>query len=364
MDNNNRSKIFPKDSPKKFSDKRMFLQYKNNIDKKKSEDINSINFKSPINNQSKKNLLNLRSTYQGKIILSNIINNNNEQNINLSKKDINNTNREKPIKKDKNYFLNLLDDIYFNETHLSNKNAKRKNMNNNSNNIIKGNKNFIKKQTYNFSKLRGSSKNLIRKSYKSSKKILSTFSNEKINKSNRLSNNGSKDNIEKSIRSNKKQSTFSKNIVNKKPIAKFLSERFVSKFKANEEQSKVKVKESVFKIIKSSQNVINEVEYMNETLKDEKKENNINKVKNVNNENNETMIKEVKPIKPAININENQMKNSKKSRNVENENFTKMDSNKSIPNNKSIKVKKVKKMYKTCFFCCLFKNDDSLSENN
>lgn len=367
MDNNNRSKIFLKESPKKCSDKRMFLQYKKNTFKRKSEDMNSINFKSPVSNQSNKIPLNIRSTYQGKILISNIINSNNEKNINCDKKDITNTNREKPIKKDKNYYLNLLNDIYLNDSHLSNKNgSKRKNtiMNDNNNDIIKVNKNFIKKQTFNFSKIRNSSKNLLRKSFKSSKKVLSTFSNEKVNKSNRLSNNGSKDNIDKSNRSNRKQSIFSKNAVYKRPITKFLIEKSVSKFKANEELSKYKMKESI-KNIKSSQNVIKEVEYMNETLKDEDNKNNIN---NMNNENIETMIKEVRPIKITINTDENQMKNIKKSRNIENDNlakcYTKTNSNKNIPINKSTKVKKVKKMYKTCFFCCLIKNDGSLSDSN
>ena len=367
MDNNNRSKIYLNHSPKKFSDKRMFIQYKKNVDKKKSMDIDSLNFKSPISNQTNKVPLNIRSTFQGKIIISKIIDNNNENNINFGMKDITNTNREKPIKKDKNYYLNLLNDIYLNETHLSNKNGlKRKNtiinINNNNNDSIKVSKDFIKKQTLNFSKIRGSSKNLLRKSYKSSKRIFSTFRNEKINKSNRMSNNGSKDNIEKSNRS-KKPSIFNKNAVNKRPIAKFLSENFVSKFQANEELSKIKMKESI-KNIKSSQNVINEIEYINDTLKDEK---NLNNMNNVNNEIIETIIKEVKPIKMTSNTNENQIKNNTKSRNVENDNlskcFTKINS-KNISNNKSIKVKKVKKMYKTCFFCCLIKNDDSLSDNN
>ena len=35
MDNNNRSKIYLNHSPKKFSDKRMFIQNKKNVDKKK-----------------------------------------------------------------------------------------------------------------------------------------------------------------------------------------------------------------------------------------------------------------------------------------------------------------------------------------
>jgi hypothetical protein len=323
--------------------------------------MNSLNFKNTVNNNSNKNSPNIRSTYQGKILISNIFKSNNESNINFGKKDINNTNREKPIKKDKNYYLNLLDEIYLNETHFSNKNAlkKQKSINNSTkNDFNKVNKNFMKKQTYNFTKIGDSSKNLLRKSYKSSRKLLSTFFNEKINKSNRLSNNGSKDNIDKSNRSNRKQSNFSKNVVNKKPLTKFLSEKFSSKFRTNEEISKIKMKGKI-KNLKSSQIIINEVEYMNETLKDDKKE---------SNENKKTMIKEIKPITLIINNNENQMENKESNRNVENDNiercYTQKNFNKNISRNKSIKVKKVKKMYKTCFFCCLIKNDDSLSDNN
>jgi hypothetical protein len=359
MDNNIESKLFLNKSPKKLSDKRMFLQYKINIEKIKSEDMNSFNFKNTLNNKSNKIPSNIRSTYQGKILLSNIFNSNNGNNINFGKKDITNTNREKSIKKDKNYYLNILNDIYLNESHLSNKKAsKKQNSINSKNDFNKVNKNFVKKKTYNFTKIGDSSKNLLRKSYKSSKKVLSTFINEKINKSNRLSNNGSKDNIDKSNRSNRKQSNFSKNLVNKKPLTKFLSEKFTSKFRNNEELSKVKMKES-FKNLKSSQNYINEVEYMNETLKDDKKE---------GNENKKTMIKEIKPITVIINNNENQMENNKGSRNDENDNLercnTKKNSNRNINNNKSNKVKEAKKMHKTCFFCCLIKNDDSLSDNN
>ena len=361
MDNNIESKLFLKKSPKKLSDKRMFLQYKINIEKIKSEDMNSFNFKNTLNNKSNKIPSNIRSTYQGKVLISNIFNNNNENNTNFNKKVITNTNREKPIKKDKNYYLNLLDEIYLNETHLSNKNAlKKQNSINNStkNDFNKVNKNFMKKQTYNFTKIGDSSKNLLRKSYKSSKKVLSTFINEKINKSNRLSNNGSKDNIDKSNRSNRKQSNFSKNVVNKKPLTKFLSEKFSSKFRTNEEISKIKMKGKI-KNLKSSQIIINEVEYMNETLKDDKKE---------VSESKKTIIKEAKPITVIINNNENQMENKESNRNVENDNiercYTQKNFNKNISRNKSIKVKKVKKMYKTCFFCCLIKNDDSLSDNN
>ena len=62
------------------------------------------------------------------------------------------------------------------------------------------------------------------------------------------------------------------------------------------------------------------------------------------------------------------MRNSQRRRNTENDNLSKNNAKnnsiKNIPSNKSIKIRKVKKMYKTFCFCCLIKNDDSLSDNN
>jgi len=316
---NNKSKLLLKETPKRFSDKRMILQIVNNKVKRKIDRMSSVNLKSTLSNKPNKKSLNIISTYQGKYLIPTIFKGNKENNIN-SGKNITNTNRKLSVKRDKNYYLNLLNDIYLNDSHLSNNNFSKKSNNilNNNNDSIKVNKNFIKKQTFNFSQIKGrnSSKDMLRKSCQSSKKVLSTFSNEKMNKSNNLSINPSKDNIPKS---NRKQSNFSKNIINKRPITKFLSEKAVSKFKTNEESSKAKMKEKN-KNFKTSQIIINEVEYINESLKDEKGEKEEN---NGNNENNDTIQKEFNQLKLNINNNENNMRNSQRSRNTENDNLSK-----------------------------------------
>lgn len=355
MNNTNRTKISLKESPKKCSDKRMLLQNSNIKNKRKIDRMYSIK----LSNKSNKIPLNIKSTFQGKNLKPTLFKENNENNMNSDIKNSVNSNSKMSVKRDKNYYLNLLNDIYLNDSHFSNKNVSKKSNNilSNKNDIINLNKNYIKKQTYNFSKIRGlgSSKEVLRKSYQSSKKVLSTFSIEKINKPNKLSIKPIKDNKEKI---NRKQSNFSKDMVNKRTLTKFLSEKMVSKFKSNEEASKFKKKDKNNNF-KTSQIIINEVEYINETLKDEKDE---------NNENNDTIQKEAKQLKLNINNNDNSMRNTKRSRNTENDNLSKNNaknnSNKNISSNKSIKIRKVKKMYKTFCFCCLIKNDDSLSENN
>lgn len=352
MNNTNRSKISLKESSKKCSDKRMLLQNSNIKNKRKIDRM----YSNKLSNKSSKMPLNIKSTFQEKNLIPTLFKGNNENNMNSDIKNSANSNSKMSVKRDKNYYLNLLNDIYLNDSHFSNKNVSKKSNNilSNKNDIIKVDKNYIKKQTYNFSKIRGmgSSKDILRKSYQSSKKVLSTFSNDKMNKPNKLSIKPIKDNKEKS---NRKLSNFSKDMVNKRPLTKFLSEKMVSKFKSNEEASKFKKKDKNNNF-KASQIIINEVEYINETLKDE------------NNENNDTIQKEAKQLKLNINNNDNSLRNTKRSRNTENDNlakcYTKNNSNKNINSNKSIKISKVKKMYKTVCFCCLIKNDDSLSDTN
>ena len=392
MDNNNKLKLVVQENPKKYSDKRMILQNETNINKRKSDVINFINSttksRNVQNNKLNKIPINIRSSYQenqlySKINLRNIENNINNDNKNNKDKDKDKgTPTPTPDKKDKNYYLNLLSDIYLNDSHYSNKNIvknfKENSINNSNNNSINSksnnknindrkemnaidvNKNFLKKKTCNLSNVRGS-KFSFGKNYKSSKKIGNNITIENRNKSKKLSINAShasKDMLER--KSSRKLSNFSKEMNSNQQERKILIEKVISKFKNPERSTKAKLKE-IYKKFKSSQNIniINEKKN-DETLKEEK------------NENNETMQKEIKSIKININNNENNNRNSKRSRNVARENekgnlqrcYTQINSNKNIPNNKKIKVKKVKKMYKTCFFCCLIKNDDSVSDND
>ena len=405
MDNNNKSKLFRQESPKKYSDKRMILQNQSHINKKQSADLNLINsvYKSrnTQNNKLNKIPFNIRSTYQEKSLNPNL-NFGNIESSNISgNKVIKVKDKGTPVKKDKNYYLNLLNDIYLNDSHYSNKNTVKSNNNNsinnsnfnnsnynnsiisksinnysindnsiNNNSINKKrinnkkekndtevNKKFMKKKTNYLSKGRGS-KDSFRKSYKSYKITINYVNNENRSKSKKLSINDNKDNINKE--SNRKFSNFSKEIISNKQEPKILSEKAISKLKNPENSMKDKTKD-IYTKFKSSQNIniINEIKN-DDTLKEEK------------NENNETMQKEIKSIKININNNENNIINSKRSRNIvsqnENSNLarcnTKINSNKNIQSDKSIKIKKVKKMYKTCFFCCLIKNDESFSDND
>ena len=376
MDNNNKSKIFGQESPKKNSDKRMILQNQINIDKRKSDELNFINStnksRNSQNNKLNKIPFNIRSSYQEKRLIPNI---NIENNVNKDNKD-----KEAPAKKDKNYYLNLLNNIYLNDSHFSNKNTVKNNNNNNSiNNSINNNslnknsnnsknintkkemnnidvnKKFMKRKTCNLSKGR-CSKDSLGKNFRSSKKVINYVDNEIRDNSKKLSINDNKDNID--IKFAKKLSNFSKEMISSKKEPKILSEKAVSTFKNPESSIKFKMKE-IYKF-KSSQNIqiISEAK-IDETLKEEK------------NENNETMQKEVRSIKINNNNNESNIRNSKRSRNIINENengnlvrcSTKINSSKNMASDKSIKIKNPKKLYKTCFFCCLIKNDESFSDN-
>ena len=384
MDNNNKLKLSVQESPKKYSDKRMFIKSQSNINKRKSEGLNLINStnksRNVQNNKLNKIPFKIRSSYQDNNLFSNMNVRNIESNIDNDNK--NNKDKDKGTldKKDKNYYLNLLSDIYLSDSHYSNKyiiKINKDNSINNSNNIsinsasnnnknindrkeMNANRKFLKKRTCNLSKSRGS-KFSLGKSLKSSKKIANNISIENRNKSKKLSinfSNASKDIFER--KSTKKLSTFSKEMTSNQQEPKILIEKVISKFKNPERSAKNKLKE-IYQKFKSSQNIniINEIKN-DETLKEEK------------NENNETMQKEIKSIKINTNNNENNIRNTQRSRNIarENENsnfqrcYTKNNSNRNNPNDKTIKIKKPKKMYKTFCFCCFIKNDDSISDNN
>ena len=127
MDNNNKLKLFRQESPKKYSDKRMILQNQSHINKKQSADLNLINsvYKSrnTQNNKLNKIPFNIRSTYQEKLLNPNL-NFGNIESSNISgNKVIKVKDKGTPVKKDKNYYLNLLNDIYLNDSHYSNKNT-------------------------------------------------------------------------------------------------------------------------------------------------------------------------------------------------------------------------------------------------
>ena len=79
---NNKSKLLLKETPKRFSDKRMILQIVNNKVKRKIDRMSSVNLKSTLSNKPNKKSLNIISTYQGKYLIPTIFKGNKENNIN------------------------------------------------------------------------------------------------------------------------------------------------------------------------------------------------------------------------------------------------------------------------------------------
>jgi hypothetical protein len=228
-----------------------------------------------------------------------------------------------PQKRDKNYYLNILNEIYLNDSHLSNKNK-----------IIK----FDKGNFNHFSKFRSSKNIAFKFGSKSTNKKYSLFSNEYRNKSPKKINNYN--NINKKI--SKDTGNFSQESKKKKFNRKYLSTKSVSKFKSAKDKS---IKN------KSSFNDNEKNENLSDTLKDEK--------------NNEMINNEIKSKKKICKLSNKNIKNDFKNNEKEETEMGACDTNKDISDKKTATNPKIPKFYKSCFFCCLTSNDkdDSYSDN-
>lgn len=241
-------------------------------------------------------------------------------------------NNEKPIKRDKDYYLNILNEIYLNDSHLSNKSKKIK---------------FEKDNSNKFSRYRSSKNIPFKFGTKSTNKKYSLFSNEYRNKSHRKLNifNNIQTKDEKSV--SKNTDNFCHNIKSKRINRKYLSTKTVSKFKTSKDKNS---KKNQISLNDNEKNVD-----LNDTLKDEK--------------NNEMINKEIKSKKKICKIIHQHEKHKSNNKNNEKEE-TEMDiydTNNNISNKKKVKTQKTLKLRKCCFFCCLTANDndkeDSYSDN-
>lgn len=293
------------------------IKSKNNIDKRKSEDICFNHFLNKFKDSQKykfKNIpINHRPSYENKpLMISNLIKDNNDN----------------TCTKDKNYYVNLLNNMYLNDTHLSNKNFFKS----------QNKKKFEKKKTFNFSK-RNSKDN---SGSKYSKKKLSYCSNDiKCNDSNKITSSNDFKN-----KSRKKLSNFTNQLYedgkrlendNILPIKKYQSSQSISKLKNNIHN--LKRKKSFLKIIKNNEN-----EKMNDTIKEEKNE--LKKSDKIKPKKRKIIIK-----KEELEIEKCETKNNLSKNSILNN------------NNNIIDNQKNKKKFSFCFFCCLSSKDDSFQDN-
>ena len=320
-------------NPRKTSNeiiKKQYTMHPNyNVNKRKSDDlcfhnfINKLRFSQKYKNN--KIPINHRLSYEDKnilissFVLQNINNNNN-----------NNNNNDNKVR-DKKKLLNLLNDIYINDSHLSN-----------NKNIIKNNlkesSSFLnmleKKKTFNFVQNRRSKDNSTRKTWsKKSKKKFSCESNE---------NNKS---IKKMINCSNELNDKTNNFLSEKLASKFQSSKGIYNLKNNIDMSNSKHLKN--------QN-INENENILDIIKEDKNEKKSNK--NISIQNNERKSKKNK-TKYSKNS-----KNSKNRKDIEIEN-EKCD-NKNNKNDMINSDKKIKKIYIPCLFCCLKGKDDELLSDN
>ena len=328
---------------KKFSSKMLQRKYASQlINKRKSDDILASNFVNKLssinNNKISKIPSNLRYSCQNKnLFLKNkALNNEDKDTI-----DNNNTNNHKiPIKKDKNYYLNLLNEIYLNDSHLSN-------INSNNETCIKASKKLMKKKTCNFSKIKIFKDSQTIKSSKNLKKLTLKFNNGNKNPSNE--NNNIMINNNKNDKEKKENSKSKLCIKENNDYKRFCSDNCIAEFKCTEALVKVKIKEN-YKRLRSSKAIINENKYINKKLNEPLEHKELSKLSKLNNKNKENKLENNKRSRN----NENQFENE----NVSLENInTKNITNNTNLNCKSNTKKNNIKMYKTCF-CCLIKNND------
>lgn len=314
-------------------------------DNKRSEDLNgNIFFKKVKNSQNIK---------VNKIPLNNINSRIGIKGLNLinSSKIINNMindneNNEKQIKKDKDYYLNYINNIYTNDSHLSKNNIIKNNIKDTKEGINKIK--LEKKKTYNFSKL---------KNPKFSKKQISICSNDFNNLSNKKLFNFTHKSSKKISRENndikdeillKKTSNLSNKIRIEKIDNKKYDDRLASKYITSENLLKVNSKKE--KDIKKNLNnsINNEEEKIKYNIKEEIG----------------YKLKHSKTMKLSSNLNKKN-KNKKESKKLEKGELelekceTKNDEGKNISKNKTLK----NYSFKSCFLCCFTPKDDSFSND-
>ena len=233
-------------------------------------------------------------------------------------------NNEKPKKKDKDYYLKLLNNIYLNDSHLSNNNVIKKKETNEI-------KKYEKKISMNTPKIMNYKNNFKIVCQKSQKKLSFSSQDEKFepnNKMNNLDNNYIKDD-----KLTKKENNISNEAKIPKSTKKYLSQKTVSKFTV---KHGLKIKKKENKIAKKEEKGIN----------DELKEKKIS-------ENN-------KEIKINEDFNHMNIINKKDSKNNDKEETElDIDNIKNPPNNKILNNKSTKKNNESCFFCCFTMKDDS-----
>ena len=332
----------PNSSSNRHFAKQLTIQSKNNNDKRKSDDIF-------INNYLKK-FKNLQKDKINKIPVDHRLSCQNK-NVQISSLMLQNSNNdENKGVKDNNYYINLLKNIYMNDSHLTNQNIIKNNQKD-SINIIKR---FEKKKTYHYSKGRNSKDSSIkRNSNKHSKKKLSFDTNvirKEMPKKKSISSNEMK-----KQQNNKLLNSIDLN--NNNDNNQFLSEKKISKIKS----SKGNDSANNSKKIKSSRNIskIDVIKIMNTSLKDEKKIIENNKINQ-------------KELKLKLNNNNQKQKERKRNnnQNIEKEEIeiekcdTKNNSNKNnsknnvIIDNKENANKNDKKNKISCLFCCFSIKDD------
>ena len=236
-------------------------------------------------------------------------------------------NNEKPKKKDKDYYLKLLNKIYSNDSHLSNNNVIKNNTKKKEGNI---NKKFERKISMNTPQIMNN-KNDIKFIRKDSKKRPSILSQKQKCEPNNNNNNNELDNCIKDDKSTKKENNTSNEAKESKSTKRLLSQKTVSKFNA---KKGLKIKKKENKNSKKQEKVIND------ELKEEK------------------ILENNKEIKKNENINHlNNKKESKNNDKEETELY--IDNIKNPPKNKILKNKSNKKHCESCFLCCFTVKDDS-----
>ena len=322
----NKSTLFDK----RASSSNKLIQYKfsnNNVnkDKRRSDEIDPIIFSNRFKEVDNSKINQIPKNHRLSVQNSNMF-----LFSKISKNPDNKNYHGKPRKKDKNYYINLLNELYLNDTHLTNKKK-----------IMK----FEKENPNKFSKY-NSSKNISFKfsTKNSNNKKNSIFSNEYRNKSHK------KLNIFNNIKPkeemiSKDTANFTHETRNKRINKKYLSTKMVSKFKTSKDK-KLKKNKSSF-----NDNDIEKEENLNDTLKDEK--------------NNEAINKEIKSKKKICKFSNKKNKSDNKINEKEETEVDVGDNNENISNKKTDTNKKFRKLRKCWFFCCLTANDkdDSYSDN-
>ena len=255
-------------------------------------------------------------------------------------------NEEKNEVKDKSYYLNYVNNIYLNDSHLTNKNFIKGSPANSSDiHTI-----YEKRKASNYSKrdFKDNYKNKI--SSKASKKHLSCGSNEIKKKSNKKISVSSAEVINelnnfKDISSNNKDKTFSEKIISKFQSSKALSK---SKYHNHEIKSNKKLKSSLSGLKNKETNKEND----NGIGNNEKKQKDMNLLKMQNN----LKTKKRKISNLEIELEKSNLKDPNNI--IINENKTNANTITNTNSNANAK----RKNNKSCFFCCISQND-SFSDN-